>query len=195
MLALAVAISFLVSAVLNRLSPAVEAWLNRTLPRQQADRLTPDDCPIDLGDADTIVLGMGRVGTATVERLHAAHGRRAVGVEHDPVRVEQLREQGYRVVEADATDIDFWQRVQRSGRVGLVVLAMPFQGDNVQVLELLRGNGFTGRVAAIAQRATDVEELRAYGADAAFNLYGSAGESLADHAAEPTEPGPAVRSE
>lgn len=124
-LALAVAMSFLLSAVLNRLTPRIEEWVNRALPAQDPDRITPDDRPIDLGDAETLVLGMGRVGQATVERLHEAHGRRAVGVEHDSGRVEQLRDQGFRVVEADATDLDFWQRVRRSGRVELVVLAMP----------------------------------------------------------------------
>lgn len=90
-LALAVAMSFLLSAVLNRLTPRIEEWVNRALPAQDPDRITPDDRPIDLGDADTLVLGMGRVGQATVERLHEAHGRRAVGVEHDSGRVEQLR--------------------------------------------------------------------------------------------------------
>lgn len=116
-LALAVAMSFLLSAVLNRLTPRIEEWVNRALPAQDPDRITPDDRPIDLGDAETLVLGMGRVGQATVERLHEAHGRRAVGVEHDSGRVEQLRAQGFRVVEADATDLDFWQRV-RQGRTG-----------------------------------------------------------------------------
>lgn len=185
-LALAVAFSFLLSAVLNRLAPAVEAWVTRRLPAQQAEALTVDDRPIDLGGADTLVLGMGRVGQATVEQLHEAHGKRAVGVEHDSRRVEQLRAAGFDVVEADATDLDFWGRVQRSGRVELVVLAMPFHGENLLVLDLLRKEGFRGRVAAIAQRGEEIDELRSRGADAAFNLYGSAGTNLADHAVERT---------
>src|SRR5690606_38681239 len=52
-LALAVAMSFLLSAVLNRLTPRIEEWVNRALPAQDPDRITPDDRPIDLGDVDT----------------------------------------------------------------------------------------------------------------------------------------------
>ncbi|GAA1223956.1 cation:proton antiporter [Prauserella halophila] len=183
-LALAVALSFLVSAVLNRVAPGLEAWVSRRLPAQDSASLSPEDRPIDLGDADALVLGMGRVGQATVEQLHAVHGRRAVGVEHDSHRAAQLRERGFDVVEADATDVDFWARVKRSGRVELVVLAMPFHGENLLVLDLLRKKGFTGRVAAIAQRNEELDELRSRGADAVFNLYAGAGVNLADHAVE-----------
>ncbi|MBB3665392.1 putative Kef-type K+ transport protein [Prauserella sediminis] len=185
-LALAVALSFLLSAVLNRLAPGIEAWVTRRLPERDAESLAPDDRPIDLGDADTLVLGMGRVGQAAVQQLHEVHGRRAVGVEHDSGRAGQLRERGFDVVEADATDLDFWARVRRSGRVELILLAMPFHGENLLVLDLLRKKGFTGRVAAIAQRGEELDDLRSRGIDAAFNLYGSAGINLADHAVEQT---------
>ncbi|WP_028659142.1 cation:proton antiporter family protein [Nocardioides insulae] len=182
-LAVSLALSFLVAAVVNNLAPQISAWVTRRLPDQEPARLKPEDRPIDLGDARALVLGMGRVGQATVTQLRDAYGMKTIGVEHDSPRAEDLRNRGFRVVEADATDIDFWHRVHRAPDVELIVLAMPFHGENVLVVELLRKMGFAGAVAAIAQRDDEIEELKKHGATAVFNLYGSAGHTLADEAA------------
>ncbi|MBU4214050.1 MAG: NAD-binding protein, partial [Actinobacteria bacterium] len=85
---------------------------------------------------------------------------------------------------ADATDLEFWTRVQRAGRVKVAVLAMPFHNANLIALTRLQAAGFTGKVAAVARYDDDVAELQRHGADAVFHLYGSAGFALADHAAE-----------
>jgi len=188
-LAVAVALSFLVSAVLNKAAPRISASLTRRLPDQPPEKVQQEDRPIDLGDADSLVLGMGRVGQATVVQLRDAYGRGVVGVEHDSPRAVDLREQGYQVVEADATDIDFWHRVNQAPDIHLVVLAMPFHGENLLVLNLLRKMRFSGKVAAIAQRDDEIAELRKHGADAVFNLYGTAGAALADQAAKVVLPG------
>ena len=187
-LAVSVALSFLISAVLNRRAPELSAWFTRKLPPQDPDRLQPEDRPLDLGTADSLVLGMGRVGQATFTRLRDDYGFDVVGIEHDSPRAQELRAQDLKVVEADATDIDFWHRVNRAPDVRLVVLAMPFHGENLLVLELLRKMKFPGKVAAIAQRDPEIEELERHGADAVFNLYGSAGLVLADRAAEVVGP-------
>ncbi|WP_119696180.1 cation:proton antiporter family protein [Microbacterium halotolerans] len=183
-LAVAVACSFVVSAVLNRKGAVIAEWFAARMPRQDPSKLHPDDRPIDVGDAEVVVLGMGRVGRAALLRLHDEHGLEALGVEHDAVRVEVLRDEGLEVVQADATDSDFWGRVVRSGEVRLAVLAMPFHHSNLEALELLRNSGFAGSVAAIARYEHDVDELRAHGANTVFHLYGSAGIALADAGAE-----------
>ena len=85
---------------------------------------------------------------------------------------------------ADATDLEFWMRVQRAGHVEVAVLAMPFHNANLIALTRLQAAGFSGKVAAVARYDDDVAELRRHGADAVFHLYGSAGFALADHAAE-----------
>lgn len=184
-LALAVAVSFAASAAVNRRG-GVEfaARLSRLLPARESDRLHPDDRLVDVGRTDALVLGLGRVGSATYERLRDEYGLSVVGVEHDQARVSALQERGFQVVRADATDGEFWARVRRAGHVRLAVLAMPFHGANVTALRRLRAAGFEGRVAAIARYDDDVAELQRYGADAVFHLYGAAGAELADHAAE-----------
>jgi predicted Kef-type K+ transport protein len=183
-ISLAVAFSFALSAVVNRRGVELATRLSRLLPVRDSFRLHPDDRLVDIGEADAVVLGLGRVGAATYTRLRDEYGLSVVGVEHDRTRVAALEDEGYAVVRADATDLEFWTRVQRAGRVRVAVLAMPFHNANLIALARLQAAGFTGKVAAVARYDDDVAELERHGADAVFHLYGSAGFALADHAAE-----------
>jgi Trk K+ transport system NAD-binding subunit len=183
-ISLAVAFSFGLSAIVNRRGVELATRLSRLLPPRDSDRLHPDDRLLDIGDADALVLGLGRVGAATYARLRDEYGLSVVGVEHDGTRVAALEDEGFQVVRADATDLEFWTRVQRAGRVKVAVLAMPFHNANLIALARLQAAGFTGKVAAVARYDDDVSELQRHGADAVFHLYGSAGFALADHAAE-----------
>jgi len=183
-ISLAVAFSFGISAVVNRRGVELATWLSRLLPARDSFRLHPDDRLVDIGDADAVVLGLGRLGAATYARLRDEYGLSVVGVEHDRTRVAALEDEGFEVVRADATDLEFWTRVQRAGKVRIAVLAMPFHNANLIALARLKAAGFTGRVAAVARYDDDVAELERHGADAVFHLYGSAGFALADHAAE-----------
>jgi predicted Kef-type K+ transport protein len=180
---LTVAFSFALSSVVNRRGVELASRMASWLPERAADRLHPDDRLVDVGDADALVLGLGRVGAATYARLRDEYGLSVVGVEHDRRRVAELEDEGFEVVHADATDLEFWTRVQRAGKVAVAVLAMPFHNANLIALARLHTAGFTGKVAAIARYDDDVAELRRHGADAVFHLYGSAGAALADHAA------------
>ncbi|MCG2800326.1 MAG: cation:proton antiporter [Cellulomonas sp.] len=183
-ISLAVAFSFGLSAIVNRRGVELATRLSRLLPSRDSDRLHPDDRLVDIGDADALVLGLGRVGAATYARLRDEYGLSVVGVEHDRTRVGALEDEGFQVVRADATDLEFWTRVQRAGRVKVAVLAMPFHNANLIALARLQAAGFTGKVAAVARYDDDVAELQRHGADAVFHLYGSAGFAVADHAAE-----------
>lgn len=182
--ALAVAFSFVLSAAVNRRGVELATRMSAWLPTRASDRLHPEDRLVDVGDADALVLGLGRVGAATYARLRDEYGLSVVGVEHDRKRVAELEDEGFEVIRADATDLEFWTRVQRAGRVDVAVLAMPFHNANLIALARLKAAGFTGKVAAVARYDDDVAELRRHGADAVFHLYGSAGAALADHAAE-----------
>lgn len=183
-LAMAVALSFVLSALVNRRGVELASRLVPLLPHQGNTRLHPEDRLVDIGEADAVVLGLGRVGAVTYERLRDEYGLRVVGVEHDERRIAELHAQGFDVFRADATDLQFWNRVERAGSVRVAVLAMPFHKANLIALARLHAAGFDGRVVAVARYDDDVAELRRHGADAVFHLYGSAGVALADHAAE-----------
>lgn len=183
-MALAVASSFALSAVLSTQAGRLTGWATTRFPDRDISRLRPEDRPIDVGDADALVLGLGRVGRAAYQRLAEHYGLRPVGIELDPERVRALRQAGLNAVEADATDPDFWERCHHHPGIALVVLAMPSHGSNLAALRRLRDQGFEQTVAAISRDDDDRDQILAAGADTAFQVYDGAGASLADRAAE-----------
>lgn len=182
--AVAVAVSFVISSAVNTRGNEIAIALASRFPSKPNDWLHPEERLIDVSGAEALVLGMGRVGRSAFRQLSENYGMRVVGVEHDPSRVSTLHAEGYDVVAADATDIEFWGRVRNAGSVRLAILAMPFHQANLIALGQLRAGEFGGSVAAVARYDDDVAELERHGADAVFHLYGTAGLALADQAAE-----------
>lgn len=173
--------SFVLASFLNPRNVSTFSLLAMKLPARPPHKLHPEDRPIEIGDATAVVLGMGRVGSACYDQLKETHGLRVLGVEHDPARLAHLVRRGYNVVEGDATDSDFWERIVRTGHVRIVVLAMPAQHANIDALTELRKLGYRdGAVAAVASYREDVEELRHLGIDTIVQTYDGAGTTLAD---------------
>ncbi len=179
----AVAMSFILSVVVNRHTDWLLALAERRLPQQDTAQLHPDDRPIDVGHADAVVFGMGRVGQAVYRHLADAYGLRVVGIESREERVVHLSEQGLDVIEGDATDPDLWHRLTQAGAVDIAVLAMPFHGSNLAAIAQLEASEFAGTVAAIAQYDDEAAELDGR-VHSVFGLYDGAGTALADGVAE-----------
>ncbi len=181
-LASTVAASFVLSSLVTRNPEAFVELARRFLPDRPPSRLHPDDRPIEVGSAQAVVLGMGRVGRSAYERLEGDYGLRVLAVESLPSRHAMLAEAGFNVVLGDATDPDFWARM-RPRDVQLAVLAMPFHTSNLNALRRLHASGFKGTVAVVAQYDEDLRQARALGADTGFQLYDGVGAELADRAA------------
>ncbi|CAM2750485.1 cation:proton antiporter family protein [Skermania piniformis] len=181
-LSLAVAASFAIAAPLNTWSEALNSRFERFVPTVPVDRLHPDDRPIDVGDAEAIVLGMGRVGHGAYLRLTETFQMRVLGIENDGDRVRRLLAEGLNVVEGDAADTDFWLKLEVSTGVRLILLAMPAHEGNVFALEQLRHHPFAGRVAAVVKYADQIPQLERLGAHSVHHLYEEAGQELADDA-------------
>lgn len=182
-ISIAVALSFVVSALVNGRGHLMVEKIAARLPTRDELTLHPEERPGDAGDAEVVVIGMGRVGLAAYHRLTDHYGLRVVGVDYDGPRIERLEKVGLHVIEGDATDLDFWNRMRRSGSVRIAVLAMPRHGANVTALECLRESGFAGKVAAVARYEDEVQWAKDHGVDTAFNVYAGAGLELADQVA------------
>ncbi|MGK4473405.1 cation:proton antiporter domain-containing protein [Aeromonas molluscorum] len=180
-LSLALAASFMISAPLNSQSERIYHRFGNWLRGLQARELHPEDRPIELGDAEVIILGMGRIGQGAYFELEHKYGPVILGVENDASKLPALRERNMNVIEGDATDTDFWDKVLISNQINLVLLAMPHHSGNLYAIEKLRSHGFTGQIAAIVRFEDDIESLREQGVDAVFNVYDEAGSGFARH--------------
>ncbi len=187
-MSIAVALSFVVSALVNGRGHLMVEKIAARLPAQDERSLNPEERHGDAGDAEVVVIGMGRVGFAAYQRLTDHYGLRVVGVDYDGPRIQRLAAEGLRVIEGDATDLYFWNQLRRSDSVRIAVLAMPRHGANVTALECLRESGFSGKVAAVARYDDEVKWAKEHGVGIAFNVYAGAGLELADQVADDSAP-------
>ena len=181
-IAVALSISFVLAAPLNRYSHNLYATCNHWLRRFETGKRHPEEQPTRTGAAKVVIFGMGRVGTGAYDRIRELYGEILIGVESDAEKVAAHQELGRNVVQGDATDLDFWERVREGGgQYELVMLAMPEHQSNMYALQQMKEGGFEGFIAAVAQFPDQTELLYEAGADAAFNIYAEAGTGFAAH--------------
>lgn len=178
-LAIAVSLSFIVSAPLNRLAhPLYERFAHRLTP-MESSRRHPDEQPISLGNTRFLVMGMGRTGTAAYDQL-ARHEPDLMGLDSDPSKAEKHAAAGRNVVFADAEDATFWEGLHMPKLEG-VILAMSDLEGKLIAARMLRRKGFTGYVVAHTGFVEEAEKIREAGADEAFLTMNETGVALASH--------------
>ena len=180
-IAIALSLSFVVSAGLGRISGMLYTRHRGLWKRLQRDDLVFDDQLLDTQGARIAVIGMGRIGTGAYDMMRDMHGEVVVGVDIDPMTARARREEGRNVLHGDPGDADFWDRLQAAHTLDRVMLALPRRTANLAVLEQLNAIGFDGRIAATAQFEDEVPELREAGAETVFNIYREAGAGFAAH--------------
>ena len=174
----ALALSFIVSSIVNRRPAGLVRRMTGRIPHRPSSTLHPEERPLNLLGVRTVVFGMGRVGRATYNRLYADGETGVLGIDNDVSKVETLAKQGYNILEADATDQEFWDRLD-AVHATKAVLAMSEPGANVRVLEWLNRSSFEGRVIAVAAFDDEAETMRRAGVDAVINMYDGLGDALA----------------
>lgn len=179
-IAIAVALSFIIAAILNarvhELYRYVEGFLGRF---ERAERL-PEDIGPDWGDTEVLVVGMGRVGRSAYRTMVEKYGSKVCAVDVDMRNVGKLRQQNYRIFEGDAEDIDFWRTAVHPS-LRLVMLALPTHRDTLLATRWLRTVGYEGQIGAMAKYEDERAALLDAGVDSAFNYFAEVGVGFADH--------------
>src|SRR6056297_2093438 len=86
-LAIAVSVSFLIAAPINHLAhPLFERFSDRLRPFQRVTR-HPDEQPTELGDADVLIFGMGRTGSAAYAVMQE-RGFKPIGMDADNYKAQ-----------------------------------------------------------------------------------------------------------
>lgn len=184
-IAISLAISFIISSPLNSYSHQLYSRIRSFLTKFETRHRLLYDRTIDIGDAEVLIFGMGLLGAAAYDQLKETYGQKVLGLDYNPDTVEYHRKLGRDVIQDDATDIEFWERVNKMQKekkqVKLVVLCMDDHKSNVFAIKELKSIGYQGRIAATAKHDDDMKQLEKLGADSVYNLYSEAGVGLADH--------------
>lgn len=178
-LALALSFSFVVSSLINLQSNKLYSNMNHKLRRFQTTGRVAEQQPIDIGKAEILVMGMGRLGTGAYDYLKGSYGDTLVGFEENILKVDDHSRKGRSVLVGDASDRDLWQRLPIT-QVKQVILALSNHSETVLVTNMLRELGYTGTIAAVAKFDDHLQELKELGV-IAFNYYSEAGAGFAEH--------------
>jgi hypothetical protein len=182
-IALALSITFTMSSLANTRAHALYARLENYLYKYESIERLPMDKPIDVGGAQVLVFGMGRVGVGVYDSLLAKYGENLLGIDYDQNVVDMHVEQGRNVIVGDATDYDFWERL-RPGSVKLILLDMPNRKEALDAVDMIKRNKYKVIVAAAVKHNDCIAALKAAGVDYAFNIYAEAGSGFANHVSE-----------
>lgn len=180
-IAIALSLSFAISAGLNKIAHQLYARHRPIWRRLQTSERLADDRLVDIDGATIAVIGMGGVGTGAYDKMRDLYDETVVGIDIDPVTVRNQQATDRRVLLGDPSDADFWDRVQATHTLKLVMLALPNLNTNLAVLRELKASAFTGSIAATAKFADEVEALEQAGATTVFNIYTEAGAGFATH--------------
>ncbi|WP_133408108.1 cation:proton antiporter family protein [Parashewanella tropica] len=174
-LAIALSISFVIAALLNAYVDPIYNRLEQTLLRLQATALHPEDSPITLGTPRFLILGMGRIGSGAYDALKNKYGCEVLGIEHKTELVEFHQSAGRNVVQGDASDCDFWKKVDNLRCIERVFLAMPKHSGNISAIEQLKEQSYQGKFSVLILNTEDAKSIEELGVDNIYNLYDLAG--------------------
>lgn len=181
-LAIALALSFVISAPINRWAHPLYEKLSRRLGVLERNTLHPDQQPVSLGDAEILVFGMGRTGTAAYDHL-CARGAKLVALDSDLGKVDSHRQSGRHILFADAEDPIFWQQLDLRC-ISAVILSMSDIESKVIAAQQLRARGFSGLIVSHSLYPDEAELINSAGADNTYLTMSQAGVGLAEHLLE-----------
>ncbi|GIU43377.1 cation:proton antiporter family protein [Shewanella algidipiscicola] len=180
-LAVALSLSFLFAAPLNAASSRLYQKYQSRLQKLERHPLHPEDRPIRVGNPRFLILGMGRIGSGAYDELANKFEGEILGIEHKQELVDFHRAEGRNVVQGDASDTDFWEKLDRAPNLELVLLAMPHHTGNEFAVEQLKRLDYQGKLSAIVQYSEDAISLKEAGVHSVFNLYEAAGAGFVEH--------------
>jgi len=178
-LAISVSISFVFSSIVYKGAHKIYVNHKDFIKRFEQSPCLPQDVYTQPEKANTLVIGLGRVGCGTYQALYDAMGDEVWGLDSDQDRIAYYKEKGMQVTFGDAEDIDLWENMDLS-KIKLVLLALPSVEDITNIVEQLRSVNFAGSIVAIARFEDERRQLMKVGVDKVFNFYVEAGSGFAE---------------
>lgn len=179
-LALALTFSFLLAAPVSSRANILYERFESVLRRFETDKKHPGDIEINLDSADTLIFGLGAFGSMSYDTIRERVGDKVLGVDYNKKKVAKNQKAGRKVIWGDATDYDFWQKIDLK-KIKLIMLAMTKHQANLLALKEIKNAGIECPVTATARFEDERLELEEAGATAAYNIFVEAGAGYADH--------------
>ncbi len=185
-MALAVAMSFVFASLANVKAHKLHSKWCKFIKYFERNQRLADDNFTKPDNADLLIVGMGRIGTGTFDRLRQKSGHQLCGIDVDSDLVNKHNYQGRRVIKADAEDPDFWSHIDLKP-IKMVMLAIPNYLDILEIAKQLQLVGYKGKTAGIVRYKDEESALLNVGIDVVFNFYEKAGVGFAEQSIQVLE--------
>ena len=180
-IALALSFSFIIGSPLNVKAHALFDKHQSRITILNKNCVHPDDEISELGDAEYLICGMGRIGRVVYHYLHGKYGDKVIGIDYDTDKINKLRQANKNVYWGDATDIIFWQKVSLNN-VKMVFIAMSDHHSNVNTAkEIAAVKNTQFLVGSTSKFQDEFIELKEVGVDFVYNYYDRLGADFAEH--------------
>jgi predicted Kef-type K+ transport protein len=185
-LALILSLSYLVASPFTSKAHKIYAKYNGILGKLETSKRLEGDRLINIGDAQILIFGMGRVGNAVYDQLTKQYDQKVLGIDFDEDAVNKSISQGKKVIQDDATDSEFWEKIKKtkSNQVKLVMFCFNDYKNILFAIERMREIDFMGTIAALAEFDDQVKHLKDIGVAFPFNFYSETGIGFADSVCE-----------
>ncbi|MBN2419261.1 MAG: NAD-binding protein, partial [Deltaproteobacteria bacterium] len=127
---------------------------------------------------DIILVGMGRFGSGLAEHL-IRRGHTILGVDYDPNVLDTWNKRGVHMIYSDMADPEIHDLLPLS-RAGWVISTVRSKEASLALLNALKRNGYTGKVALSAADENERSALEKAGAHLIFCPFRDATEQAAD---------------
>jgi hypothetical protein len=181
-IAISLSLTFIMAAPINYAADDIYAFLSEKLKFFETKSRLPDDKPIETGNAQIVIIGMGGVGISAYDEMKRRHGDIVLGIDFDLENVNFNCKKGRTILYGDAGDSDFWNRIEPiKSKVNLVMLAIPDPNTAIFAINQMKKNGYKGQITASVRYIDEIPLLEKEGINAVYSLYEEAGVGFADH--------------
>ncbi len=179
-LALAMSLSFFLATPVNNKAHQLYKRYQKSLSQFENSEYLPEEQFSSLGDATTVVLGMGRVGRHAYDALKNAGVEKIIAIEENFERSQQLVAEGYNCIHGDASDRDLWENTGLASREMILVCLSNHQEDLI-LIDIATEFGCESVVSVAARFQDHKEQIEELGCTA-FYLYEDIGGDFALYA-------------
>ena len=184
-IALALSITFIMAAPVNSAAHDIYAHVSDKIKSFETRTRLPDDRPVETGNAEIAVIGMGGVGTSAYDEMKRRNGDVVIGIDFNTEKVAMNRQAGRKMLYGDAGDSDFWERIEpTNSRIQLVMFALPDPKNSIFAIRQMKKKGYKGQITASVRYTDQIPLLEKEGIDAVYSLYEEAGVGFAEHVCE-----------
>ena len=159
-LIVSVCVSFILAAILNKYAHQIYERTESFFIKFERKTRHPDEEPHTCGDAEVMIIGMGRFGNAIFDNL-LQNNIKTVGFDSDTDLITNLLSENKRVTFADAEDPGFWSQL-RFGKLKSIILAIPEYEAQIWSTKQARKYGFEGDIIIPDASANLVWTYQAY---------------------------------